>query len=202
MTRIDSKYLKKAIDYQTYRKLIDELLLEGKTTGPLQLPSLIEYTRLNVARMRRIDKTIEIIADLKKAIEKIDFKQTWLVITEAWCGDAAQTIPVFYALSALNTNIDLKLVLRDENLDLMDKYLTNGKSRSIPKLIVARSDGLEEMFNWGPMPSVLQQQYYSLREKKVDYSEIQEQVHTWYAKDKTVTTQLEILKLITAKTNV
>lgn len=196
--KLEQRYLEKAMDYITYRKLIDTLLLEGKTTGPVQSASLTEYTKLNVVRMKRVDKTIEILTDLKKTIESIKDEQTWVVITEGWCGDAAQTVPVFYALSKLNVKVNLQLVLRDENPELMKLYLTNG-SRSIPKLIVTRAENLEEFFNWGPRPWPLQQIFYELRVNKLPYAQIAEKLHTWYAADKTKTTQQELLELFESK---
>lgn len=191
---IEQRHLQNAMDYITYRKLIDTLLLEGKTTGSNQSASLTEYAKLNVVRMKRVDKTIQILSDLQESIEAIDYEQTWVVITEGWCGDAAQSVPVFYALSKLNAMVNLQLILRDENLELMDKYLTNG-SRSIPKLIVARTENLEEIFNWGPRPQPLQKIFYELRAKDMAYMAIAEQLHTWYFKDKTITIQQELLAL-------
>ncbi len=191
---IEQRHLQNAMNYITYRKLIDTLLLEGKTTGSNQSASLTEYAKLNVVRMKRVDKTIQILSDLQESIEAIDYEQTWVVITEGWCGDAAQSVPVFYALSKLNAMVNLQLILRDENLELMDKYLTNG-SRSIPKLIVARTENLEEIFNWGPRPQPLQKIFYELRAKDMAYMEIAEQIHTWYFKDKTITIQQELLAL-------
>ena len=58
----------------------------------------------------------------------------WLIITEGWCGDAAQCIPTIEKIAAESKNIETHYVLRDENLDLIDEYLTNN-ARSIPKLI-------------------------------------------------------------------
>jgi len=194
MMNLERRHLYNAMDYITYRKLIDTLLLEGKTTGPNQSASLTEYAKLNVSRMKRVDKTIQILKDLQNIIEDIDYGQTWVVITEGWCGDAAQSVPVFYALSKLNQKINLQLVLRDQNLELMDKYLTNG-SRSIPKLIVTKTENLEEIFNWGPRPQPLQKIFYELRGKDMAYMQIAEQLHAWYFKDKTITTQQELLAL-------
>jgi hypothetical protein len=192
---LDRRHLEGAMDYIAYRKVIDALLLEGKTTGPVQSGSLTEYTRLNVARMNRVDKTIEILPALQKVIGKIGYGQTWVVITEGWCGDAAQSVPVFYALSKLNPRISVQLILRDEHLDLMNNYLTEGRSRSIPKLIVTLTENLEEIFNWGPRPQPLQKMFYELRANNLPYKEIAEKLHGWYAKDKTITIQRELLEL-------
>ncbi|NML20535.1 thioredoxin family protein [Pseudoflavitalea sp. G-6-1-2] len=184
------------MDYTAYRELIDNLLLEGKVTGPQQSEAFAAYTKLNVQRMQRIDKTIQLLPELRTALQAINRPQTWLVITEGWCGDASQIVPVLNAIAEHNPLIQLKLVLRDENLDLMDQYLTDGTSRSIPKLIVLDTETLEEKFNWGPRPTVLQELYKKMRAEGMDYSAISTELHAWYAKDKTQSTQRELLKLL------
>ena len=191
---LDRKYLNKAMDYPGYRKLVDDLLLEGKVTGPQQSESLTNYTKLNVQRMQRIDKTVQLLPEVSEALHAINKPQTWLVITEGWCGDAAQILPVLNAMASANPLIQLRLVLRDENPELIDQYLTDGNSRSIPKLVVLDADTLEEKFNWGPRPAPLQELYKKMRTEGMDYMAIAQELHAWYAKDKTVHTQKEILK--------
>ncbi|HRH60623.1 MAG TPA: thioredoxin family protein, partial [Chitinophagaceae bacterium] len=133
--------------------------------------------------------------ELSALVQNIAAPQTWLVLTEGWCGDAAQIIPVLHKLAALNSNIALKFLLRDENLELMDMYLTKGISRSIPKLIVLDENN-DELFNFGPRPGALQEIFYHLKANAVPNAVIKEEIHKWYAKDKTITTQLEILELL------
>jgi len=192
---IDESYVAKAMDYDDYRRLINAFIIIGKSTAKKDSENLFEYSKLNVARMNRIDKTIEIIPELREAVERIISPQTWLVLTEGWCGDAAQIVPVFDKIVQLNSNIELKFLLRDENPELMSWYLTNGKSRSIPKLI-AVDENFEELFNWGPRPKVLQEMFYHMRANAIDNRTIKEEMHKWYADDKTITTQKEILKLL------
>jgi hypothetical protein len=192
---IDRKHLEKALSYEDYRDHIDELLAQGKVTGPQQSESLVEYTKLNVARMKRIDKTIAVLPEVEQVIKSIEKPQTWIVITEGWCGDAAQIVPVFNALAKLNDKINLQLVLRDDNLELMDQYLTNSTSRSIPKLIVTEADTLQELFNWGARPKALQNEVDKMKANNVSFDEIKEMLHGWYAKDKTFTTQKELAEL-------
>ena len=153
---LEKKHLQKAMDYESYRKLIDELLMQGKTTGEKQSEQLVEYAMKNVEKMKTIDETIQLVPEVENLITSVQQHQTWLVLTEGWCRDAAQIVPVLNALAKLNSNIELKLLLRDDNLDLMDQYLTNGKSRSIPRLIVVDSDIMEELFNWGASPAIQQ----------------------------------------------
>jgi hypothetical protein len=123
---ITSELIGKTQTYQTYREMIDELLAENKTTGSIHTEAYLDYSRMNVKRMNRLDKTAKVSSELEKVIKSIAVPQIWLVITEAWCGDAAQNIPFLVKLAALNPKIELRLILRDENPELMDEYLTEG----------------------------------------------------------------------------
>jgi len=192
---IDESFIAKAISYDEYRRMIDAFIMIGKSTAKKDSDNLLEYSKLNVVRMNRLDKTIEVIPELIQVVEQIDKTQTWVILTEGWCGDAAQTIPLFDQLAKLNSNIQLKFLLRDENPELMNDFLTNGKSRSIPKLI-AIDENFDELFNWGPRPKVVQEMYYHMKANAINNDTIKEEMHRWYAKDKTITTQNEILELL------
>ncbi|HEU0052219.1 MAG TPA: thioredoxin family protein, partial [Longimicrobium sp.] len=85
-----------------------------------------------------------------------------LVISEDWCGDAFNTVPVIAKVAEALPNFELRVVKRDENLELMDEYLTNG-SRSIPLVVVLRDD-FTPAGRWGPRPAELQE--FVLREKR------------------------------------
>ena len=86
--------LQKAISYTSYRKLISDLIASGKSSGPIQSEDLLNYSKLNDRRMTRLDKTIQLSHETLLALKKNDKPITWLVLTEGWCGDAAQTLPV------------------------------------------------------------------------------------------------------------
>lgn len=192
---IDKSYASKGMSYEEYRRMIDAFIMIGKSTSKKDSENLLEYSKLNAARMNRLDKTTELIPELKEVIEEMNAPQTWLVLTEGWCGDAAQIVPLFVKIAKLNSNIELKFLLRDENIELMAQYLTNGKSRSIPKLIIL-DENFEELFNWGPRPKVLQEMFYHMKANAIDNDTIKEEMHRWYAHDKTITTQTEILELL------
>lgn len=184
----------KGISYATYRELTATLVEEGKTTGPNQAANLVEFTALNQHRMKRIDKTVKLNPELEARMKAIDRPQVWLVLTEAWCGDAAQNIPVLAAVANAAPNVQLRLVLRDENLDLMDAYLTNG-GRSIPKLIAFDAETGEELGTWGPRPATAQQMVmdYKADPNKPPYEEFTKGLHLWYARDKGASVQAELL---------
>ena len=186
-----------SLTYTQYRSFINDLLTQGKTTGTNHSAAMTDYTKMNVRRMDRWDKTAVVSAELQEKISHIDIPQTWLVLTEAWCGDAAQSIPFMVKAASYSPLLDIRFILRDEHPIVMDAYLTNG-GRSIPKLIALKNDNLEELFTWGPRPQVLQQQYLAYREdpKGVSQDEFIESIHLWYAKDKNANIDAEFLTLI------
>lgn len=182
------------MDYQTYRALIDQLLLEGKATG--DVPYDLHYTKMNVQRMSRVDKTIKLTDELIDTIHQLKENYKFLVITEGWCGDAAQIVPVFNKIAvAAPGKIDLKFVLRDKNLPLIDAHLTNG-GRAIPVLIVLNESANEVLATWGPRPLVLQALLKDWKQETTEMAILAEKLHGWYAKDKTQSTQLELNEVL------
>lgn len=183
-------------DYNEYRLMIDELLEQGKTTGTNHSDAMVHYTKMNVQRMRRLDKQIQFSDDLVDQLNQVDEKWIWLVLTEAWCGDAAQNIPAIAKMAGQSEYIDLKLILRDQHLDIMDEYLTDG-GRSIPKLICLNAETLEEIGTWGPRPAEAQKKALKWKDDPdISKKEWVEMLHKWYAQDKTQTQQTEFKQLI------
>ena len=130
-----AKALFNSHSYAEYRKLISDLLLEGKSTGNEQSEDLTHYSTLNETRMNRLDKTIKITEENLLNLKNLIGEYIWIVISEGWCGDAAQLLPIMNKMAEESGKIDFRIVLRDENEELMDLYLTN-KNKSIPILIV------------------------------------------------------------------
>ena len=157
---------------------------------------------MNAVRMRRLNKTTKVSEEVKELITSIDRPQTWLVITEAWCGDAAQVLPVVNKLADLNTQINVKHVLRDEHEELMDLFLTGG-ARSIPMVVMIDEEKNEVVGKWGPRPAEIQK---AVMDRKNDpaplpYSEFAKDVQKWYAKDKTISIQQEFAKALVGRSN-
>lgn len=194
MKEIIEGSLQKAITYSEYRTLVKDLLAEGKSTGPNQSDSLLNYSVLNDKRMNRLDKTSKLSEETISSIKRVQAPQTWIVLTESWCGDAAQTLPVINKIAELNPNINLKIVLRDENEALMDQFLTNG-GRSIPKLIAVDKNN-EVLKTWGPRPSTATKMVndYKSEHGQLD-ADFKKDLQIWYNKDKGVNTQEDILSL-------
>ncbi len=195
-SNLTSAHLSKTYSYEAYKLIINNLLAQGKVTGHKQSPDLVQYTKLNVQRMHRWDKVTVLNSSLIDQLLQIKERWIWLVLSEGWCPDSAQNLPVIAKMAQANANISLQILFRDENPEVMDQYLTNG-TRSIPKLICLKEDTLEEIGTWGPRPQHAQQMVMNYKSNpQVSYKEFTESLHTWYAKDKTQTIQAEFEVLI------
>ena len=184
-----------AYSYADYMLLMEKVVLENRTTGPKQSEDLAFYTKLNLARMQRLNKKVELNEDLKAKVIQIEIPQTWYILTEAWCGDAAQNIPVLAAAALPNSLITVKLLLRDENPELMDAYMTNG-GRSIPKLIAVDVD-FNELFTWGPRPAGANELMLAYKANPVQtLKEFVEDIQRWYIADKTKSMQKELTEIL------
>ena len=194
------EYVEKSMTFAEYIKLIDDLLLDGKTTGTNQSDAMFNYGKLNRQRMHRLEKTVNLDESLKEKTRSLDVRWIWLVITEGWCGDAAQNIPLIEKIAAENEGIETRYVLRDENLDLMDKYLTNN-ARSIPKLICLDAETFTEIGTWGPRPQMAMEYFYQLRETGMAKPLMMENMQRWYLQDKEKSIQAEFSVLLDAWAN-
>ena len=196
MKNILEKSLQTAHSYTEYKKMVLELLKEGKSTGMNQNEDLFHFTKLNNQRMKRLDKQTKLNEETLSKAQKINRDFTWLVLTESWCGDAAQTLPVINKFAEANQNIDLKVVLRDENEELMNKFLTNG-NKSIPKLIVVDNNSKEVVGSWGPRSAKATQMVIDYKEKhgKID-AKLKMDLQNWYNEDRGLHIEMEMVELI------
>jgi hypothetical protein len=193
---ITPEIINEARDYDEYRQMIDELLEQGKTTGDNHSDEMVHYTKMNVQRMNRLDKRVALTDSVVKELNELDEKWIWLVLTEAWCGDAAQNIPAIVKIANETENIDVKFILRDEHLEIMDEYLTNG-GRSIPKLICLDAETLKEVGTWGPRPEAAQEKAMEWKnDESISKEEWAKKLHKWYAKDRTKELQSEFEELM------
>ena len=187
---IDNKI---GMDYETYLNLFKMQVDEPNSTDVSDM-KWYEFRKLNLRRTLRLQKYFIPSDDLISVISSTQYSQTWLVLTESWCGDSAQNLPIIAKAASLNTKINLRIVPRDENLELMDKYLTNG-SRSIPKLIVFDNKN-NELFKWGPRPAEAQNLFSKLKNEGLDKSEINKQLHLWYGKNRGKEVEKELILLL------
>lgn len=186
-----------AMTPESFRELLGKLVKEGRTTGEDQGEEMVAYTKLNLARTVRNEKTVKLLPEVIEALSKVH-GMTWLVITEPWCGDSSQVLPVLAMMAAAAPDLHMRVVLRDEHLEVMDHYLTHG-GRSIPKLIAIDPQG-KELFTWGPRPQAAQDMVWANKElpeaEQLPKEEIYAKVHGWYAANKGMAIQQEILALL------
>ena len=191
-----AKALFNSHSYSEYRKLISDLLLEGKSTGNEQSDDLKHYSELNETRMNRLNKTMKITDENILKLKNLKSEYIWLVISEGWCGDAAQLLPLVNKMALESGKIDLRIVLRDENEDLMNLFLTN-KSKSIPIVIIVDKQTGELMGHWGPRPKAA---ITLIQDYKKKFGVVDETAKTnlqlWYLHDKGLSTQKEIIDLM------
>jgi hypothetical protein len=153
-----------------------------------------EDKKLNLHRMARIEKHYSLSEELKNLILQIDKPQTWMIISETWCGDSAQNIPFIAKMAEINSNINLKIILRDAHPEIMNLYLTNG-TRSVP-ILVALDEKESELFRWGPRPQEAKQLVDDLISQGVEKSIRAEKLHLWYGRNRGRSLEFEILKAI------
>ena len=137
---------------------------------------------------------VVIPVEYSKRVEALGGEWHLLVISEDWCGDAVNIVPIVAGLADSVGNMDMRILARDQNLDIMDAHLTNAKSRSIP-IVILFNHRFQECGWWGPRPRVLQK--WVIDEglqlpKDVRYKEIR----TFYARDRGVTTIRELVEML------
>jgi hypothetical protein len=185
-----------AMSYTEFRGLVNSLLAEGKVTGNDQKPDLIPYTEMNNQRMNRLEKHYMVSPDLKEKLEALQQDYTFLTITEGWCGDSAQIIPVIEKVAACSPRIRSVYILRDANQDIMDQLLTNG-ARSIPITICVNNTTKEIVWKYGPRPAAGFDIVRKAKEEGKEMMEISEELHLWYARNKQADIESELLTNVT-----
>lgn len=187
-------------EYYTYDAFFQwtaELAQRFETSGTDQTEEHKKFTQLNYKRMERWNKTFALNEQLRNILSKLKTKQTWVLITETWCGDSAQLLPGIAKIAAdSNGLINLKIILRDQNPEWINEYLTNG-TKSVPKLIAFDDNGTE-LFVWGPRPkgAIDIHTQWKANPDTIDKEQFHVNLHTWYGKDKGEGLQQEIESML------
>lgn len=193
-------YQANTTDWQGYLSTFERLLTTENPTAPYDNPAYMEYVKLNNSRQKRWLKTGTIDPELIKIIKQINVPQTWYIITEPWCGDAAHSIPFLYLMRKYNSLINVRIVWRDTPPYMIENYLTNG-GKSVPKL-VARDQNENDLFHWGPRPDPCQTIYLDLKAKNAPFEEQKVTLQNWYNADKGKTLQQEMATLLSRHRNI
>lgn len=194
MNAIITKSLDKSFNYLQYRDLVTQSL--GREVFMVEGIDALPYIKMNDQRMKRLDKTVQITEKNASFLKHYNTKMLWIVLSEGWCGDAAHALPVLNKIAESSDAIELKIVFRDENEELMQHYLTNG-GKSIPKLIAVSEDFSKELFTWGPRPAEAVQLVQDLKAQYGGITEeVKEALQKWYNDDKGISTQNELVALL------
>ncbi|MCT8340641.1 thioredoxin family protein [Flavobacteriaceae bacterium TK19130] len=184
----------KGMTYAEYMLLFEQLVDEQRTTGE-QTETKIDFTKLNFSRSKRLNKYATLPEELERLLKSSTASQKWLVISEPWCGDAAQSLPFINAVASHSEKIELKIVLRDDNLEVMDQFLTNG-SRSIPVLVMM-NDVFEVQQVWGPRPQPATKLVSDYKNTHGQIDDVlKKELQLWYNQDKGKTVLSELQRYL------
>ncbi|MBM4150847.1 MAG: thioredoxin family protein [Ignavibacteria bacterium] len=195
MKSLAFEYLDRSESIEVYiQRFYDAVHADPETLNEQQKEMLGYYT-LNWARSKRVEKTYTISEDALDIIYCIINPQVWIVITDGWCGDSSQSLPVITEIARQSQGkIILRIISRDVYPELLEKYQTNG-SMSIPKLIGTTYQG-EESWVWGPRPKPANDLFQNLKSKNMAKEDIYKELHAWYAKDKGKAVESELMECI------
>lgn len=188
-------FFAKSISYQEYREQTkQDLSVYENGSTPARRADYMGHVKLNEARVTRIEKTFQVSDDILDELSRLNKQQHWLVITEDWCGDSAQNLPYIVKIAESSPLISLRILLRDDNLETMDLYQTNG-TRSIPKLVAFDNNG-NELFTWGPRPKEGAELVATLKSQGIDKDTFLAELQKWYSQNKGQAVSSEIMTLL------
>lgn len=167
--------------------------MQARYQGALTLDQFVAQATANHDLWATFARRAAPDPDLLARINRLSARRHLLVLLEDWCGDAVNTIPALAALAAASDTIDLRILTRDTNLDLMDAHLTGG-TRSIPVVIVL-DESYHELGWWGPRPAPLQS-WVRAAGQALDKTARYREVRRWYARDRAQTTLAEVVRLL------
>jgi hypothetical protein len=185
------------MNFQQYQQYFQDILHQASPNAPYDSPDYFNYTKLNWSRMNRWLKTGQLTSEIIKVVASIKSKQNWIVITEPWCGDAAHIVPFIDMIAQKNENISVQYELRDSEPNRIEHYLTNGKSKSIPKLII-QNEMAEDLAVWGPRPVACQVYFDQQKEKNLDFEALKTELQHWYNNDEGIEIMKELSILLPA----
>jgi len=152
------------------------------------------FATINLQRASRISRSYVPGEEITALVTGSSGNQLWGVLSEVWCGDSVQVIPYLSRIASLRHGIAFRILLRDENPDIMDLYLTEGK-RCIPKLIVWDGDG-KQLFTWGARPAGAQAVVEEALAAKLPKDQRLEKLHLWYGRDRGRSIERELAALL------
>ena len=174
---------------------IDQYIEDLLNSVPNEEDPYAKYLVINQQRVKRLTQRIRLEPETEVAALNAQPGTKWLILNEHWCGDGAQIVPVQAAIArASNGRIEARVLFRDQNLELMDQFLTNG-GRSIPKTI-QMNEAFEVTKSWGPRPAEAQELVQRVKADPERAHLYSEELHKWYAVNRQQACQVELRALI------
>ncbi|TNE80976.1 MAG: thioredoxin family protein [Bacteroidetes bacterium] len=194
--KLERSLVRDAFTYEEYRQLHKDMVDQGRTSGPNQTESLIFFTKLNAKRSDRLDKHHQLSEETLALLKGKRPKIYWLVLSEVWCADSAQILPIMAKIVEQAKFLSMGLLLRDDYPEVMEQFLSDG-TNSIPKLIAFDEAG-EALYTWGPRPSGAQAivDQWKAEGKTRPKDEVMEEVQHWYIADKGQSIETELRALL------
>lgn len=185
------KFWDHAISFEEYLKQGQAIIDNPKTP---EQKEFLEYYKLGVQRMHRVMKVYKPDENQLKELKKKNFKGKILIISEQWCGDASAIVPVIHTFFSDN---EMRITYRDQEPSLINDYLTNGKSRSIP-IVLFLDENYKVIAHWGPRPEFGKELFkkHKANPDKYDDDQFHNDLQVYYAKNKGADTIKEVLELI------
>jgi len=169
-------------------------MMRQRFESALPFTAFLESVVANAALWRDAYRLARVPVEAVARLAAIPGRWHLLVMAEDWCGDAVNILPLLARLAEQAPNVELRVVGREDNADLMEAHLTNG-SRSIPVVMVLDEDYQERAW-WGPRPSALQQ-WVMDEGMELEKGERYRRVRTWYARDRGRTIVDEVIDVVT-----
>lgn len=170
-----------------------EASLKDRYLSALPFAEFLHTVRANRELWHAVHRRASVPEAFLERLHRLPGRWHLLVLLEDWCGDAVNTIPYLAALAQAAPNLDLRVLGRATNPDLMDAHLTRG-TRSIP-VVMLLDEQYEEVAWWGPRPAELQDWF--LRDgRALPKEERYREIRRWYARDRGVVTLEEIVRMI------
>ncbi len=195
-TFFDDRRPHEGLTYDAYKDAWQEKLRRSMAELSSDERRYQHYARYNWERAEAVEEQYTASEELKEIMAAIDTPHLWMVLTDDWCGDSAFSLPVIARAASLSDHVTLRILRRDDNLDIMDQYLTNG-SRSIPKLVAFTEDG-EEIFDWGPRPAAAAALRENLIAEGAEGRDVVEPLIAWYEEGGYQDVEEELLTLLKA----
>ena len=159
----------------------------------LEFGAFVETARNNPQLWREVHARAQPPAEAVERARALSGRWHLLVLSEDWCGDCVNTVPVLARLAALAPNLQLRILARDQNPDLMDTHLT-GTTRSIPVVLALDEEFVEHGW-WGPRPAELQR-WFLESGRTMDRVERGRAIRRWYVEDRGASTVREVLEML------